>query len=206
MGEGAMVQDQRTMIELRSAAVAPARRAVGAATTLIGRFIRHGDATTTIEFGLLAAPFVAGLFAILQTALIFFAEQTLETAAATSARLVFTGQAQLNGWTAAQFKSQVCGQIKSIFNCSNGVYIDVETYPSFSSVNTSLPIVSGNLNSSALGYNPGGPGDIVMLRLYYQYPVYVNLLGFNMSNLNGGYDLFAATAVFKNEPYASSSS
>ena len=55
-----------------------------------------------------------------------------------------------------------------------------------------------------LGYNPGGPGDIVMLRLYYQYPVYVNLLGFNLSNLTGGYDLFAATAVFKNEPYASS--
>jgi hypothetical protein len=43
-----------------------------------------------------------------------------------------------------------------------------------------------------------------MLRLYYQYPVFANLLGFNLSNLNGGYDLFAATAVFKNEPYASS--
>ncbi len=41
-----------------------------------------------------------------------------------------------------------------------------------------------------------------MLRLYYQYPVFVNLLGFNLSNLTGGYDLFAATAVFKNEPYA----
>ncbi len=43
-----------------------------------------------------------------------------------------------------------------------------------------------------------------MLRLYYQYPVFVNLLGFNLSNLNGGLDLLAATAVFKNEPYASS--
>ena len=52
--------------------------------------------------------------------------------------------------------------------------------------------------------NPGGPGDIVVLRLYYQYPVYVNLLGFNLSNLSGGLDLLAATAVFKNEPYASS--
>jgi Flp pilus assembly protein TadG len=199
-----MLEGQRVFVRLSSATVARARRTGSASLALIRRFARQGDASTAVEFGLLAAPFVAALFAILQTALIFFAEQTLETAAATSARLIFTGQAQLNGWTAAQFKNQVCNQIHGIFNCSNGVYIDVETYPSFSTVNTSLPIVNGSLNSSVLGYNPGGPGDIVVLRLYYQYPVYVSLLGFNMSNLNGGYDLFAATAVFKNEPYASS--
>ena len=172
--------------------------------SLIRRFIGEGEATTTIEFALLAVPFVAGLFAILQTALVFFAGQTLETAAATSARLIFTGQAQLNGWTAAQFKSQVCNQIHGIFNCNNGVYVDVETYSSFADVNLGMPVSNGNFNSSSLGYNPGGPGDIVVLRLYYQYPVFVNLLGFNMSNVNGGYNLFAATAVFRNEPYASS--
>jgi hypothetical protein len=67
-----------------------------------------------------------------------------------------------------------------------------------------MPVTDGSFNASDLGYNPGGPGDIVMLRLYYQYPVFVNLLGFNLSNLNGGLNLFAATAVFRNEPYASS--
>jgi Flp pilus assembly protein TadG len=175
------------------------------APPLLRRFLTQSEAGTTIEFALLAAPFVAGLLAIMQTAIIFFAGQTLETAAAASARLIFTGQAQLAGWDAAQFKTQVCNQIQGIFNCGNGVYVDVETYPSFSAVNTGMPVSNGALNTSALGYNPGGPGDIVMLRLYYQYPVYMNLLGFNLSNLNGGYDLFAATAVFKNEPYAASS-
>jgi Flp pilus assembly protein TadG len=173
---------------------------------LIHRFIRQSGATTTLEFGLLAAPFVAGMFAILQTALVFFAGQTLETAAAKSARLILTGQAQTNGWTAAQFKAQVCAQIAGIFNCNSGVSVDVETYSSFAAINLGMPVSNGNFNAAALGYNPGGPGDIVMLRLYYQYPVFVNLLGFNLSNLNGGYDLFAATAVFKNEPYAASSS
>ena len=174
------------------------------ASPLLRRFVAQSAAGTTIEFALLAAPFIAGLFAILQTALVFFAGQTLETAAATSARLIFTGQAQTAGWTAAQFKSQVCNQIHGIFNCSSGVYVDVETYSSFAAANLGLPIQNGALNTGALGYNPGGPGDIVVLRIYYQYPVYVNLLGFNLSNLTGGYDLFAATAVFKNEPYASS--
>ena len=175
------------------------------ATPLLRRFLTQNEAGTTIEFALLAAPFVAGLLAIMQTAIIFFAGQTLETAAAASARLIFTGQAQTAGWTAAQFKSQVCNRIQGIFNCSNGVYVDVETYPSFSAINTGMPVSNGALNTSALGYNPGGPGDIVMLRLYYQYPVFMNLLGFNLSDLNGGYNLFAATAVFKNEPYAASS-
>ncbi len=168
------------------------------------RFIRCDDAMTTVEFGLLLTPFVAGLFAILQTAMTFFAGQTLETAAAASARLIQTGQAQTSGWSAAQFKTQVCNQIQGIFNCNNGVYVDVETYSSFSAINLGMPVNNGSFNASALGYNPGGPGDIVMLRLYYQYPVYVNLLGFNLSNLNGGLNLFAATAVFKNEPYAPS--
>ena len=172
--------------------------------TLLRRFVRHDEAISTVEFGMLAAPFVAALFAILQTAVIFFAGQALETAAATSARLIFTGQAQLNGWSAAQFKSQVCDNIKGLFNCASGVYVDVETYATFSAINTAMPISSGVLNTSALGYNPGGPGSVVMLRLYYQYPVYMNLLGFNLSNLNGGFNLLAATAVFKNEPYASS--
>jgi Flp pilus assembly protein TadG len=171
---------------------------------LLRRFIRHRKATTSIEFGLLAAPFLALSFATLQTAIIFFAGQSLETAAATSSRLIMTGQAQTQGWSASDFKTQVCNTITGIFNCQNGVYVDVETYSTFAEANLSSPVTNGNFSTSAMGYNTGGPGDIVVVRLYYQYPVFVKLLGFNLSNLNGGYDLLAATAIFKNEPYASS--
>ncbi len=168
------------------------------------RFAAQRRASSTIEFGLLAAPFLALCFGIVQTGIIFFAGQSLETAAATAARLVFTGQAQTQGWTAAQFKQNVCNAVYGLFSCNSGVYVDVETYSSFSSANLGMPVSGGNFNASAMGYNPGGPGDIVVVRLYYQYPVYMNLLGFNLSNLNGGANLLAATAVFKNEPYASS--
>jgi Flp pilus assembly protein TadG len=174
------------------------------AASAMRRFFRQRTASSTIEFGLLAAPFIAMAFAIMQTGIIFFAGQTLETAAATAGRLILTGQAQTQGWTAAQFKQQVCNAISGIFNCQNGIYIDVETYSSFAAVNLGMPVTNGNLNTADLGYNPGGPGDIVVVRLYYQYPVYVNLLGFNLSNLNGSLDLLAATAVFKNEPYEAS--
>jgi Flp pilus assembly protein TadG len=171
---------------------------------LLRRFVRHRKATTSIEFGLVAAPFLALTFATLQTALIFFAGQALETAAATSARLIMTGQAQTQGWSTSDFKQQVCNSITGIFDCQNGVYVDVETYATFADANLSSPITNGNFNTSAMGYNPGGPGDIVVVRLYYQYPVFMNMLGLNLSDVNGGYNLLAATAIFKNEPYTSS--
>jgi Flp pilus assembly protein TadG len=167
-------------------------------------FANQRKASTTVEFGLLAAPFIALSFGIIQTAMVFFAGQALETAAATSGRLILTGQAQIQGWSAAQFKQQVCDAITGIFNCQSSVYVDVETYSSFAAANLGMPVTNGSFNSGEMGYNPGSPGDIVVVRLYYQYPVYMNLLGFNLSNLNGGYNLLAATAIFKNEPYASS--
>jgi hypothetical protein len=50
-------------------------------------------------------------------------------------------------------------------------------------------------------YQPGGPGDIVVVSLYYQWPIYVRLLNGNLSNQNGNNRLLIATAAFRNEPY-----
>jgi Flp pilus assembly protein TadG len=169
---------------------------------MLRRFVRQNRATTSVEFALLATPFLALTLGIIQTAIVFFAGQTLETAAASAGRLIMTGQAQTQGWSAAQFKQQVCNQVQGMFNCSGGLYIDVETYSSFASVNLALPVSNGTLNTANMGYNPGTPGEVVVVRLYYQYPVYFNVIGLN--NLNGGLNLLAATAVFQNEPYASS--
>ncbi len=187
---------------LKSTFAARAVRMV--ASPLLRRFVRQRRASASIEFALVATPFLALAFGIIQTATIFLAGQSLETAVASAGRLIMTGQAQTQGWTAAQFQQQVCNQIQAILNCSSGVYVDVETYSSFSAVNLGMPISNGAFNSSSLGYNPGGPGDVVVVRLYYQYPVYFSVL--NLSNLSGGLDLLAATAVFQNEPYASSAS
>ena len=62
------------------------------------------------------------------------------------------------------------------------------------------PITNGNLDNN-FGYQPGGPGDIVVVRLMYQWPVYVSLLGLNLSDLSGGKRLLMSTVAFRNEPY-----
>ena len=88
-----------------------------------------------------------------------------------------------------------------MFDCANGVYVDVKTYTSFAAVNTTSPIVNGQFDTTKMAYKPGGPGSIVVVTLYYQWPIYVSMLGDNLSNLNGGNRLLVATSVFRNEPY-----
>src|SRR5436305_7484736 len=168
---------------------------------IVRRFARGEDGAAAVEFAMVAAPFLALMFAIMETALVFFASQTLETAVADSARLIMTGQAQSQSFSQAQFKTSVCAKISGLFDCAGGLQIDVKTYSSFGSVDNSAPLdANGNLKTN-FGYHPGGPGDIVVVRLMYQWPVYASLLGFNLGNMAGNKRLIMATAAFRNEPY-----
>ena len=163
-------------------------------------FAKREEGATAVEFGLVIVPFIALLFAIMQTAMVFFSSQTLETAAADSARLILTGQAQTSSLTQASFKTEVCKKIFGIFDCVNGVTVDVQKYSNFASVDMSRP-VDGTGKVKPGGYNPGGPCEIVVMRLIYEFPVYVSLLGFDLSDMTGGKRLIVATSVFRNEPY-----
>lgn len=165
------------------------------------RFVRKNDGAAAVEFALVAAPFLALVFAILETALVFFAGQVLETAAADSARLILTGQAQKGGLSQTQFKQEVCNRIYGLFDCNSGIKVDVRTYSSFSSASMSKPIDSSGNVTFTPAYQPGTPGDIVVVRLLYEWPVYVSLLGLNLSDLSNGKRLIMATAAFRNEPY-----
>jgi Flp pilus assembly protein TadG len=189
-----------TMLEIIKTRLANCGRRLAVAGAM-RRLVRQQDGAVAVEFGLVAAPFLALVFAIMETAIIFFAGQALETAVADSSRLIMTGQAQNASYTASSFKDAVCAKIFGLFDCKNGVFVDVQKFSSFASVTNTSPISNG-VFTPPNNYNPGGPGDIVMVRLFYQWPVYVSLLGFDLSNLNGGKRLLAATAAFRNEPYA----
>jgi Flp pilus assembly protein TadG len=168
---------------------------------MVRRLVRRQDGAAAVEFALVAAPFLALVFAILETAIIFFAGQALETAVADSARLIMTGQAQQKGFDQAKFKEQVCAKIFGLFNCAGGVYVDVKMFPNFGAVTMPSPIDQNGNFVNNFGYQPGGPGDIVVVRIMYQWPVYVSLLGFNLSDMAGSKRLLVATAAFRNEPY-----
>ena len=165
------------------------------------RFRRNRRGSAAVEFALVAPVFFALLFAIIETAIVFFAGQVLETVTQDSARFIMTGQAQTGGYSQSQFKTYVCGKISVLFDCVNGVYVDVQSYPGFSNVSISDPIDASKNFIPPNNYSPGGPGDIVVVRLFYQWPLIVPGLGYNISNLSGSKRLLTATAAFRNEPY-----
>lgn len=165
------------------------------------RFRRDQNGVTAIEFGLVAAPFLGLMMAILETALLFFAAQTLETAVSNAGRLIRTGQAQQQGFDADTFKQQVCSQVMELFDCDAGLFLDVRTYQTFDSVNLTKPVDgNGNLQTDFV-YQPGHGSEIVVVRAFYEWPTFSKLLGLNFSNLANGNHLIAATAAFRNEPF-----
>jgi Flp pilus assembly protein TadG len=164
------------------------------------RFRRSRRGSAAVEFALVAPVFFALLFAIIETAIIFFAGQVLETITQTSARYIMTGQAQTAALTSGQFKTYVCNQIPALFTCAN-VYVDVQSFSAFTGVTFSSQIDAASNFVVPNNYSPGGPGQIVVVRLYYQWPLFVTGLGYNISNLSGSKRLLVATAAFQNEPF-----
>ncbi len=171
------------------------------AGNILRRFRRNHRGSAVVEFALVAPIFFGLLFAIIELAMVFFASQVLETVTQDSARMIMTGQAQMSAYTQAQFKNLVCSKITVMFDCVNGVSIDVQSYSAFSSVNIADPINASRNFVPPKNYLPGGPGDIVVVRIFYQWPLFVTGLGFNIANLSGSKRLLTATAAFQNEPY-----
>jgi Flp pilus assembly protein TadG len=157
------------------------------------------DGSAAIEFGLLALPFITLLVAILETALVFFAQQVLQTASSQSARLIMTGQAQTQGMTGAQFQQAVCANASNMFDCT-GLYVNVQTFASFGSIVSTPPLQNGQFNTASMVFKPGNPGDIEVVQVYYNWPVITGLPGLTLAN-NGNNRLLVGTAVFRNEPY-----
>ena len=176
---------------------------LAATRNALHRFRRNRRGSAVVEFALVAPLFFGLLFAIIEVALMFFASQVLETVTQDSARTILTGQAQIGAYTQQTFKDNlVCPKVVALFDCKNGIYVDVQSYSQFATVAITDPITSGNFVPPN-NYSPGGPGDIVVVRLFYKWPIFVTKLGFNIANLAGGKRLLTATAAFKNEPYVS---
>ena len=175
-------------------------RRLGRPFVRLRRFIACAGAATAVEFALVAAPFCALLIAILQAALVFLAQQVLQTATTEAARLVMTGQAQTQNLTPAVFQQDVCGFASALFTCSN-LYVNVQTFSSFSGMTQMSPLTNGQFSSQNLSYSMGGPGDVILLQVFYQWPIVLGPLGFNLSNMSGNNRLLVGTAVFRNEPY-----
>jgi Flp pilus assembly protein TadG len=159
---------------------------------------RRGGAA--LEFALVGVPFLALMVAILETGLVFFAQEVLQSSASRASRTIMTGRAQVQNTTATQFQQAVCALAAPLLSCAN-TYVNAQVFTSFANVTRLNPLQGGSVNPALMNFQTGGPGDIVMVQVFYQWPVVSGPLNFNLANMSGNSDLLVATVVFRNEPY-----
>jgi Flp pilus assembly protein TadG len=166
------------------------------------RFRGNRRGSAAVEFALVAPVFFALLFAIIETALVFFAGQVLETGVQDSGRLFFTSQANCAGMSQADFKQNICDRVSALLSCS-GIDIDVRSYPAGTAITITDPIVSGNYVSNSVYQAPAcnNVDQTVVVRGFYQWPLVVTGLGYNIANISRGTTnskrLLAATSAFR---------
>ena len=164
------------------------------------RLRRDRNGSAAVEFALVAPMFFALLFAIIETGFMFFAGQVLENAAIDSGRLIFTSQVQAKNMSKAEFQQQICSRTSGLFSC-NGIYPDVRSFAPGSVITLPDPIDSSGAFKEDFVFNPSGSPNTVVVRVFYQWPLFVTRLGYNMANINRGTSegkrLLAATVAFR---------
>jgi Flp pilus assembly protein TadG len=165
------------------------------------RFWGARQGVTVVEFALIAPAFLGLLIAMLETAIFLFAQMVLQDAAVQVGRYFLTGQAQNGNWTASTIQTKICPSIQALFTCSS-VIVVVQTYASFAAANTSAPQLYNNGQPvTNFAFDPGTPGEIMVVQLAYQWSVVSGPLGFVLSNLPGNAAELVGVTAFRVEPY-----
>jgi Flp pilus assembly protein TadG len=166
---------------------------------IIKRFKSDEEGVTAIEFGMLALPFFALLMALVETSLMFFAGQVLESSVDDVARKIRTGQLD-QSLTAEQLREEICDASALLFDC-NGINIDMQVVATYADLGDTPEPEDGAIDPSDFTFTPAGPQQIVMVTIMTEWPVYTNYLQSYFSELSNGNAVLNAVAVFRTEPY-----
>lgn len=187
------------------------------------RKIRKSESgSTAIEFGILAIPFFMIIFATIETLLAFAGNQLLQNAVDVMSRKLRTGEITFNMGRPAtdlnesEFRTAFCNEISIMLSCDQlasgdeKLLVDLQTVTNYASIDTAIPVVSNatfsQLDTTGFGYNPGGSGSINVLRVYYKWGIFLDLIRPYITNVrpedgSTSYFLMIATTAFKNEGY-----
>jgi Flp pilus assembly protein TadG len=170
--------------------------------SLTRRRKRAREGSTAVEFALLAFPFFILLFGILEIGMLLLLDAVVETAVSDAGRLVRTGQAQQQAMTPEAIKQKLCARM-SVFagDCPTRAFIDIRVIDSFTTPVAPDPLASGLFDPTKLTYQPGGPGDRVLVRIWYEQPVVTPFIAQALSRTTDHKVLLTTALAFRNEPY-----
>ncbi|MFG1420697.1 TadE/TadG family type IV pilus assembly protein [Roseixanthobacter liquoris] len=165
-------------------------------------FAQNEHGSIAVEFALISPIFLLLILAIMQMSLLLLSEQALENATATLGRMVRTGQAQDLHLTPDTFRARLCEELEPLLPCAgDNLYIDIQTLPAFNAVPLDIPVGDQGEFKGTGAFQPGGAGQIVVVRTFYRYPVWIPLIGPRLADIGDGLRLLSSAAVFRNEPF-----
>ena len=172
---------------------------------------RSRRGATAVEFALIATPFFAMLFALMEIMMIFFVQTTLEAAVAEESRLIRTGQAQSTTApiSKAQFKQRVCDKMYGLASCTDRLFVMVQAFNSAPTAAQTTPWADGSLVPGSAAdepYEASTAGQLVIVRSYYVWPLLTPGLSSVFKNYSSGTlgnsnRMLVATSAFSNEPF-----
>ena len=171
-------------------------------------FWRADKGAAAVEFALVATPFFALLFGVIELGLVLMAQVDLENAMGAATREIRTGLTQSASTTALQsiqntnFAIEVCkNMLWMVSDCESNIQVDVRTYASFGAITMNsattdqAAIAAGNKQ-----FQTGGPGSIVVVRAYYTWPLFVPGLNTALQRV-GNRTLLTSVTSFETEPF-----
>jgi Flp pilus assembly protein TadG len=185
------------------------------ATTLLGRFKQNRDGVTAVEFGLVAAPFLAFALGIIAVGLQFFTINTLDQAVEKASRKIRTGQAQRANMTLGDFKNLVCesGGYYLQKDCNN-IFIHVQNSGSWADITPTACATNGQMTTQAnttgaVSDSAGGGSQVVLVTVCYDWlmPLSLPYLQYLLMRpadgvpLVSGGSLIQSVATFRSENF-----
>lgn len=158
---------------------------------------------TALEFALVATPFFFLIFGLFEVAIIFVMSTTLEHGLNEAARTIRTGSFQQSGLGQAAFRQAVCDELFDLLDCDDRLQIDVRVFDNFADSSNNSPIdpTTQTVDASQFQFAPGGPDEIVVARVFYEWDLFTPVLSAPLANLEDGGRLLQASVAFRNEPF-----
>ena len=166
---------------------------------MFARFARCRRGVTAVEAALVMPAFVLMTFGIIETAMLYFAAAALEGQVGEASRQIRTGKVQKSGDPNAQFRSLLCDKLGGLVRCDD-VVIDVRRFNNFNSVDYPVYVDENGMPIGAT-FTPGGPGDVVLVRVTYRWQILTPFLGQYLGDGGTTTKKLQSLAVFRNEPY-----
>ncbi len=167
--------------------------------------------STAAEFAIVAAPFIFMIFAIIELALVFLVNVTLDNAVAIEGRKFMTGQECIDSASdktaVTNLKNNICGNMGWLSaQCTTNLYVDIRTYSSFTGASSPLPTTTKNgltsFDPTQLQDTSGAPGTVNVMTAYYNWTLLTPFLYGGLQTFSGsGQHMLISTDVLGFEPF-----